>query len=147
MTSKPSEKHVSANDAKWKANQEKVAFLKQFPGLLHSWDDMVGQTVASVTPIERDAGTVLTLTNGTFAIVPPLAPEPKQLRDGVTTARARLEPLYPDAYAEYDVLAQRDERATQTARMENIVGAIHNNLERIPELQDRIRSLVKEWDS
>ena len=65
----------------------------------------------------------------------------------VTTARARLEPLYPDAYAEYDVLAQRDARATRTARMENIVGAIHNNLQEIPELQDRIRSLVKEWDS
>lgn len=138
---------MSANDAKWKANQEKVAFLKQFPGLLHSWDEMVGQTVASVTAVERGEGTVLTLTNGTFAVVPPLAPEPRHLRDGITTVRTRLEPLYPDAYAEYDVLAQRDEHATRMARMENIVGAIHHNLERIPELQDRIRSLVNEWDS
>lgn len=138
---------MSANEAKWQANQEKVAFLKRFPGLLHSWDEMVGQTVTSATSIEHGEATVLTLTNGTFAVVPPLAPEPKHLRDGITAARTRLEPLYPDAYADYDVLAQRDRQATQTARMENIVGAIQNNVDQIPELQDRIRSLVKEWDS
>ncbi|MYC28222.1 MAG: hypothetical protein F4X63_09570 [Nitrospira sp. SB0662_bin_26] len=138
---------MSANEAKWKANQEKVAFLKQFPGLLGSWDEATGRTVTSVTAIEQSDAKVLIFDNGTFAIVPPPAPEPKQLRDGIEAAEARLRDLYPEAYREYEALAQRDREATRTARMENILGAIHNNLDDIPELKDRIRSLVKQWNS
>lgn len=138
---------MSANEAKWKANQEKVAFLKQFPGLLRSWDEAAGRTVTSVTAIEQSDGKVLMLDNGTFAIVSPLAPEPKELRDGIEAAEARLRVLYPEAYQEYEALAQRDREATRTARLENILGAIHNNLDDIPELKDRIRSLVKQWNS
>ena len=138
---------MSANEAKWKANQEKVAFLKQFPGLLRSWDETAGRTVTSVTAIEQSDGKVLMLDNGTFAIVSPLAPEPKELRDGIEAAEAHLRVLYPEAYQEYEALAQRDREATRTARLENILGAIHNNLDDIPELKDRIRSLVKQWNS
>jgi len=138
---------MSVNEAKWKANQEKVAFLKQFPGLLRSWDETTGRTVMSVTAIEHSEAQVLMLDNGTFAIVPPLATEPKQLRDGIESAKARLRDLYPDAYREYEALAQRDREATRTARLENILGAIHNNLDDIPELKDRIQSLVKQWNS
>ena len=138
---------MSANEAKWKANQEKVAFLKQFPGLLGSWDEMTGHSVASVTSIEQSEAKVLMLDNGSFAIVPPLAPEPQQLRDGITAVATRLRALYPDAYREYEALAQRDRDATRTARMENILGAIHNNVDDIPELKDRIRALVKKWNS
>jgi hypothetical protein len=29
--------------------------------------------------------------------------------------------------------------------LENILGAIHNNMEQIPELKDRLRELVKQW--
>lgn len=137
---------MSANEAKWKANQEKVAFLKQFPGLLRSWDEATGRTVTSVTTIKHSDAKVLMLDNGTFAIVPPLAPEPKQLRDGIEAAETRLRDLYPDAYREYEALAQRDREATRTARLENILGAIHNNMDDIPELKDRIRSLVKQWN-
>ncbi len=138
---------MSANEAKWKANQEKVAFLKQFPGLLGSWDEATGRTVTSVTAIEQSDAKVLMFDNGTFAIVSPPTPEPKQLRDGIEAAEARLRDLYPEAYREYEALAQRDREATRTARMENILGAIHNNLDDIPELKDRIRSLVKQWNS
>lgn len=138
---------MSANEAKWKANQEKVAFLKQFPGLLRSWDEVAGRTVTSVTAIDQSDGKVLMLDNGTFAIVSPLKPEPKELRDGITAVATRLRDLYPEAYREYEALAQRDREATRTARLENILGAIHNNLNDIPELKDRIRSLVKQWNS
>lgn len=138
---------MSANEAKWKANQEKVAFLKQFPGLLLSWDEATGRTVTSVTAIDQSDGKVLVLDNGTFAIVSPLKPEPKELRDGITAVATRLRDLYPEAYREYEALAQRDREATRTARLENILGAIHNNLDDIPELKDRIRSLVKQWNS
>ncbi len=138
---------MPVNEDKWKATQEKVAFLKQFPGLLRSWDETTGRTVMSVTAIKHSDDKVLMLDNGTFAIVPPLAPEPKQLRDGIESAEGPLRDLYPDAYREYEVLAQRDREATRTARLENILGAIHNNLDGIPELKDRIRSLVKQWNS
>ena len=138
---------MSANEAKWKANQEKVAFLKQFPGLLRSWDEVTGRTITSVTAIDQSDGKVLVLDNGTFAIVSPLKPEPKELRDGITAVATRLRDLYPEAYREYEALAQRDREATRTARLENILGAIHNNLDDIPELKDRIRSLVKQWNS
>ena len=138
---------MSANEAKWKANQEKVAFLKQFPGLLRSWDEATGRTVTSVTAIEQSDATVLIFDNGSFAIVPPLAPEPRQLRDGIAAVATRLRALYPEAYREYEALAQRDREATRTARMENILGAIHNNVDDIPELKDRIRALVKKWNS
>ena len=138
---------MSANEAKWKANQEKVAFLKQFPGLLRSWDEMAGHAVTSVTSIEQSEAKVLMLDNGSFAIVPPLAPEPQQLRDGLTAVETHLRALYPDAYREYEALAGRDREATRMARLENILGAIHNNLQDIPELKERIRSLVKKWNS
>ena len=138
---------MSANEAKWKANQEKVAFLKQFPGLLRSWDEMAGHAVTSVTSIEQSEAKVLMLDNGSFAIVPPLAPEPQQLRDGLIAVETHLRTLYPDAYREYEALAQRDREATRTARMENILGAIHNNVDDIPELKDRIRALAKKWNS
>ncbi|MCY4612522.1 MAG: hypothetical protein OXB94_02740 [Nitrospira sp.] len=138
---------MSANEAKWKANQEKVAFLKQFPGLLRSWDEAAGHTVTSVTPIQESEAKVLMFDNGSFAIAPPPALEPKELRDGITAAQPHLRTLYPDACREYEALAQRDREATRMARLENILGAIHNNLPDIPELKDRIRSLVKKWNS
>ena len=59
----------------------------------------------------------------------------------------RLRALYPDAYREYEALAQRDREATRAARMENILGAIHNNVDDIPDLKDRIRALVNKWNS
>jgi len=138
---------MSANEAKWKATQEKVAFLKQFPGLLHSWEEMAGRTVTSVTAVDHSDATVLMLDNGTFAVVPPLAPKPQQLRDGIGAVRTQLNPLYPDAWTRYDILVQRDQDATRMARLENILGAIQNNLDQIPALKDRIRSLVKQWNT
>jgi hypothetical protein len=56
-----------------------------------------------------------------------------------------LEPRHREAYAEYDRLARVDKEALRSARLENIIGAIHNNLELIPELKDRLRELVKQW--
>ena len=32
-------------DEKWKANMEKVAFMKAFPGLLRHWEALAGKTV------------------------------------------------------------------------------------------------------
>jgi len=137
-----------SNEEKWKANQEKVAFLKQFPGLVHTWEEVQGQNVQSIIPLGSNATlAVLVFSHGNFIVAHAPETEPKYLREGVETARQTLEPIHPDAFAQYDVLAGYDQEATRVARLENILGAIHNNVDQIPELKDRIRSLVKEWNS
>ena len=45
-----------AVDEKWKANLEKVAFMKQFPGLLGSWQAMEGKTVKAVIALKSKQG-------------------------------------------------------------------------------------------
>jgi hypothetical protein len=131
---------------KWKANQEKVAFTKQFPGLTLDWKTCEGKTVQAVIPLTGKQGAaVVVFTDGSFTVVPPLAPEPWELGQALVNARAQLEPKHKAAYVEYDRLAQKDKDALKSARLEKIVGAIQNNLEQIPELKDRLKELVKGW--
>jgi hypothetical protein len=133
-------------EEKWKANQAKVAFMKEFPGLTLSWDTLRGKTLETVAPLTGKAGAaVLVFSDGSFAVAPPLAPEPWELTEGLGVARKALEPRHPEAYAELDRLAGADREALRAARLEKIIGAIRNNLEQIPELKERLRRLVDEW--
>ncbi|HSN04086.1 MAG TPA: transcription factor IIS helical bundle-like domain-containing protein [Nitrospira sp.] len=135
-----------AVEEKWKANQEKVAFTKQFPGLTLDWKGCEGKTVQAVIPLTGKQGAaVVVFTDGAFAVVPPLMPEPWELGQALVDARAHLEPTHTDAYIEYDRLVKKDRDALKSARVEKIVGAIQNNLEQIPELKERLKELVKEW--
>ena len=131
---------------KWKANLEKVAFAKQFPGLMAEWATCEGKTVETVTPLTGKQGAaVITFTDGSFVIVPPMAPEAWELGQALVDARASLEPKHQVAYQEYDQLVLKDKETLRLARMEKIIGAIHNNVEQIPELKDRLKVLVQEW--
>jgi diglucosylglycerate octanoyltransferase len=131
---------------KWKANADKVAFMKRFPGLLTAWEHWRGKTIETVDPLpSRSGGAVLVATDGSFTVAPPLSPEPAELRDALAAARPTLERHHRDAYVEYDQLALKDRELTKQARLENILGAIQNNIESIPELKERIRELVKQW--
>jgi len=135
-----------ATEDKWKANFEKVAFTKQFPGLLLEWHACSGKTVEAVTPLTGKQGAVVvTFTDGTFFVVPPLAPEAWELGQALVDARKHLEPKHRDAYKEFDRLVQKDKDALRSARLEKILGAVQNNLDEIPELKDRLKALVKEW--
>ncbi len=131
---------------KWKANMEKVAFTKQFPGLTLDWKSCEGKTVQAVIPLTGKPGAaVVVFSDGFFTVGPPLNPEPRELGQALVDARALLEPEHPAAYMEYDRLAKKDKDALKSARVEKILGAIHNNLEQHPELKDRLKELVKEW--
>ena len=131
---------------KWKANLEKVAFSKRFPGLLLEWQICQGKTVQAVTPLTGKSGAaVIVFTDGSYFVVPPLAPEAWELGQALSDARSYLEPQHREAYQEYDRLAAKDKEALRSARLEKILGAIHNNVEQIPELKDRLKALVKEW--
>jgi hypothetical protein len=135
-----------AVEEKWKANQDKVAFTKQFPGLTLDWKACEGKTVDAIMPLTGKQGAaVVVFTDGSFTVVPPLAPEPWELGQALVDARKHLEPKHRQAYKEYDQLALKDKEAQRSARLEKILGAIQNNLEQIPELKDRLKQLVKEW--
>ena len=135
-----------AVEEKWKANLEKVAFMKQFPGLFGSWDTLVGKTIKAVIPLKGKQGAaVLVCSDGTFTVAPPMVTEPYELREALAAARAVLEPTHQAAYVEYDRLVKQDKDALRSARVEKILGAIQNNLEQHPELKDRLKELVKEW--
>jgi hypothetical protein len=131
---------------KWKANQEKVAFTKQFPGLTLDWKACVSKTIETVIPLTGKPGaTVIVFTDGSFTVAPLLAPEPWELGQALLDARKYLEPKHQEAYRNYDRLMMKDKEALRSARLEKIIGAIQNNLEQIPELKDRLKELVKEW--
>lgn len=135
-----------AVEDKWKANLDKVAFMKQFPGLLGNWEALAGKTITAVIALKGKQGAaVLVCTDGTFTIVSPMAPEPYELGEALAVARTILEPTHQAAYVEYDRLVKKDRDALRSARVEKILGAIHNNLEQMPELKDRLKELVKEW--
>ena len=133
-------------DDKWKANMEKVAYMKAFPGLLRNWEQLTGKTVEAVLPLKSKSGSAaLICTDGSFVVVSPLSMEPYELGEALQVGRGYLEPTHPEAYAGYDHLLKKDKDAQRTARLENILGAIRNNVEQIPELKDRLAELVKEW--
>jgi hypothetical protein len=135
-----------ATEDKWKANMEKVAFMKQFPGLLGAWEALKGKTIEAVIPLRGKQGAAAIIcSDGTFTVAPPMATEPYELGETLTTGRELLEPKHRQAYVEYDRLAKNDKDALKQARLEKIIGAIENNLEHIPELKERLKALVKEW--
>jgi hypothetical protein len=136
------------NEEKWKANLQKVAFLKTFPGWLSSWEQGVGSTIEHVIPIpEQPAHRVLLLSEGKFIVTPQAHEEPQMVTAGLLAARPQLELTHSEAFQKYDHLTQLDQEAGRTARLENIINAIDNNLDRIPELKTRIRELVSQWDN
>lgn len=135
-----------AAEDKWKANAEKVAFMRQFPGLTNAWDQIQGKSIAAVIPLKSKAGSaVLVFSDGSFLVAPPHAAEPYEIGESLAVARTHLEPMHKAAYAEYDRLVKNDKEALRAARLDKILGAIQNNLDAVPELKDRLKALVKEW--
>ncbi len=136
------------NEAKWKANLEKVAYLQTFPGWVSSWDKGIGLTIEQVIPLpKQNPHAVLLLSQGKFVVTPPVHTEPQIVTAGLLAARPQLEATHATAFQEYDRLTEADQEAGRTARLENILNAIDNNIERIPELKSHIRQLVNRWDN
>jgi len=135
------------NEKKWKANRDKVEFLKTFPGWLSSWEQSVGTQIEHVLPIPGQAPhRVLVLSEGKFMMTPAPHHEPQIVTAGLLAARPKLESAHTQAFQHYDHLTHLDQEAGRTARLENILKAVENNLERIPELKTRLQALVGQWD-
>ena len=85
-------------DEKWKANMEKVAYMNAFPGLIRTWDQLIGKTVDVVLPLKSKTGSaVLICTDGSFVVVPRLSAEPYELGEALQAGREYLEPKHPEA--------------------------------------------------
>ena len=131
---------------KWKANMEKVAFTKQFPGLTLDWNVCERKTIEAVIPLTgKPSASVIVFTDGSFTIASLPAPEPWELGQALVDARKHLEPKHGQAYEDYDRVVKKDKEALRSEKKKKILGAIQNNLEQIPELKDRLKELVKEW--
>src|SRR5262245_14274927 len=106
-----------ATEDKWKANLEKVAFMKQFPGLLGSWEALKGKTIEAVIPLKgKQVAAAIVCSDGTFTVAPPMATEPYELGETLTVGRSLLEPKHGHAYREYDRLPKKDKDALKQAR-------------------------------
>jgi diglucosylglycerate octanoyltransferase len=133
---------MSNLEDKWKANRSKVSFARQFPGLLAAWSDLEGKQIRRVIPLEKHPGAVLIMEDRTWAVVPNLDPDPAPLQEGIHRAKDVLEGTYRAAYEELERLTAVDRELTRKSRKENILGAIRNNLDQIPELKEEIQALL-----
>ncbi|MBI3805712.1 MAG: hypothetical protein HY282_18325 [Nitrospirae bacterium] len=131
-------------EKKWRANAEKVAFAKGFPGRLTDWAAAEGKTVERVLSI--GAARALLFSDGTFLIVAASEPEPAVLIAALLAARPLLERHHPKGYETLDRHISTDRELQRRARLENIMGAIRNNLPQIPELKEALRRFVRELE-
>ncbi len=129
---------------KWKANSDKVAYAKSFPGLLNSWKEAEGKGVQSVFSLPDTPGVLVVLfDDSTFIVSGISSVDPAPLLSAIAALRDEIGEQYEDAYRELDELTEHDRELTRQARLENILGAIRNNIRMLPELHERVPELMK----
>jgi diglucosylglycerate octanoyltransferase len=133
---------MSNIEEKWKANQVKVAFAKQFPGLLKTWEECLGKKVIQIIPLVKHSGSILIMEDKTFTVVPKLDPDPSDLQEGLQIAKDALQNRYAEAYAELERLTAHDLELTRRSRLEKILGAVQNNISSLPELKQELEKLL-----
>jgi len=129
---------------KWKANADKVAFAKSFPGLLWDWERAIGKKVERVNKKDGGGADLVIFEDGTFILVPLSELPPGDIMKTLLAGRPFLEPYHPDAFQQLDRHIENDEEMKRKARLENIIGAVRNNLPQIPELKEALRNLLEE---
>lgn len=134
---------MSSIQEKWAANEEKVAYVKQFPGLFLDWAESVGFKVKKVIPLSDRTGAVLSMSDGSFTVVQAIDPTVHQILEAIQALRPELETRYSEAYRTLDQKVARDRELARKARMEKILGAIRNNVSEIPELKGEIKELLE----
>lgn len=87
---------------------------------------------------------VVIFSDGTFVVAAPPDIEPADLISALLTARPFLETHHANAYETLDQYIASDKETQRMARLENIMGAIRNNLPQIPELKDELRRFLEE---
>ena len=126
---------------KWQTNASKVAFAKGFPGRLTEWKSALGKTVEKVVSTERNG--LVIFSDGSFIAIPTPDPQPADLIRLLLSARPDLTRFWKEAFDELDHWIEKDREMQRKARLENILGAIQNNLPQIPELKEAIEKALK----
>jgi hypothetical protein len=129
---------------KWKAAAAKVAFAKEFPGLLRAWEEAKGKTVHSIVPLEGRLGWVVLFEDKTFLVTGGADPDPADLLNGIAAAGDLLQRWHPDAFTRLESLKARDVALTSEARQEKILSAIRHNAPNLPGLKEAVAKLLKE---
>lgn len=129
-------------DEVWKANREKVRFVKDFPGRVRSWDEAAGKTIQKALSLPGRPGAMLLFEDGSYAAVPKLDPEPADMLAGLLAARLDLQAGREAAFRELDRLIERERDLLRRARLEKILGAVSNNMPAIPELKAELLKLL-----
>ncbi|TAK06239.1 MAG: hypothetical protein EPO39_09385 [Candidatus Manganitrophaceae bacterium] len=86
---------------------------------------------------------VVIFSDGTFVVTPSPDLEPADLIAALLAARPFLESRHGQAYQSLDDYIALDKETQRLARLENILGAIRNNLPQIPELKDELRRFLE----
>lgn len=130
-------------EKKWQTNMEKVAFAKSFPGRLMKWEAAVGKKIERAVSIDADRAGMVVFEDGTFILIPSPDLPPAELIRSLLAGRAFLERFHPEAYGELDRWIATDKEMQRMARLENIMGAIRNNLPQIPELKEELKRFLE----
>ena len=123
---------------------EKVAFAKSFPGRLMTWNAAVGKKVARTVAIDEGGAGMVIFDDGTFIFIPSPDPAPADLIRTLLAGRPFLEQYHQTAFLELDRWISTDKEMQRMARLENIIGAIRNNLPHIPELKEKLKQFLEE---
>lgn len=135
---------MSSIEEKWAANDEKVAFIKQFPGLFLNWSECLGKRLKKAIPLKDGIGTVLAMEDGAFTVAHKIDPTAHQMLEGIQSIRPELESHLAEAYRTLDQKVERDKEMARRARLDKILGAIRNNISEIPELKEEITKLLRQ---
>lgn len=130
-------------EKKLRSNAEKVSFVKSFPGRLKTWDAALGKTIERIVTDDKGKTGLLIFSDASFISISFSEQEPGPLLRSLLAAQAFLEPHYPEAYQRLSKLITEDKEMQRMARLENIMGAIENNLPQIPELKNALKDFLK----
>ena len=126
----------------WKANEEKTAFVKGFPGWVREWEGVAGKRVEKVFPLAGRPGLVLLFHDRSFAVIPRPESEIADLLAGLMAVRPELEAERSAEYRELDRLTGREKELQRQSRLQKILGAVTHNMPEIPELKEALLKLL-----
>jgi hypothetical protein len=130
-------------EKKWQTNMGKVAFAKGFPGRLTTWESAIGKTIEKVISFESGQIGMVIFSDGAFMTTPSPEPQPADLIRLLLLARPDLVRFWKEAFDELDQWIEMDRELQRKVRLQNIIGAIENNLPQIPELKEALEKVLK----
>ncbi len=134
-------------EKKLRVNAKKVSFVKSFPGRLKNWDETIGKTIKEIVNLDEGKPGLVIFSDASFFFVSSSEQEPALLLRSLLAAQTYLESHYQEAYKTLAQLIEEDKEMQRMARLENIMGAIENNLPQIPELKNALKQFLEKLPS